>query len=302
MERKQRQSIEHEQSNQDVFEDEKEPLLQKEPPLENQDSIVKSSASHTSYASVDSKAETAFANAGVFHQLWYLLKEFLILIPILFFGSILLTSMRAIQTQIVFLELGGNISENDNDSTKCKNSSGVSSDETSKGDAIQREATRYLMYMEIGSSLAGLVFVPFWANFSDVHGRHWQLIAAMAGSVIKAAAFAIILMTHAPVWLLLVADTIHGMFGKSTQTLVLAAAAYCSDFTPYGSRTVTMFAIDTIITAASAIGSLATGYWVKASGYVPYLWGVTIMQSLVIVYILVVKNPTSSYKCAVTAL
>ena len=86
-------------------------------------------------------------------------------------------------------------------------------------------------------------------------------------------------------------DTLHGVFGKSTSTIILASAAYCADFMPPGSRTVLMFAIDAVVMLASSVGDVINGYWVRASGFLPVVAASVTASLCVMLYVMLVFRP-----------
>ena len=143
--------------------------------------------------------------------------------------------------------------------------------------------------MQIGSSLAACIFVPVWGALSDNLGRHVIVFGSAVGSIIRVTSMLILsVKSSAPKWILILGDTLHSCFGKSSSGLIMACAAIVADELPQGKRTFMMIFVDFLLMVSETAGQLGTGYWIKKSGFTPILIACLAGQFLMLLYSVII--------------
>ena len=214
----------------------------------------------------------------------------LLLFPMLFIGGLSCSNTNIIADQLVYQQLGGDINNKSNSAQSCDNSSLNS---TRIEDDIQEKTTRFRLYMRIGSCFTSVFFIPFWGAVSDKYGRHVSFMAAFTGAFCVHLSYLSVSVLDMPVWVLIVGDSLHGVFGKSLTALIMSAASFISDFMPHGNRTFVMITMDLILLVAATCGNIGGGYWIRSSGFNPLLITSLSLQLVMIFYSAIVLSRVS---------
>lgn len=204
-----------------------------------------------------------------------------VILPILSIGAFSCCPIGTIEDQLVYVKLGGVIN-NGNGSTESNAS--CSSNNTAKDD-IQIKTSEYRLFMRYGSCFATFLFIPVWGTFTDKHGRHIGVVIACIGAMILTGSLLLVeLVEHAPLWILIFAEVLHGLCGRSITTLVMVLSAHVADVMPYGNRIFMMIMIDFIHSSFAFAGDVVVGYMIKHSGFITILAIMLIMQSVLMLY------------------
>ena len=244
---------------------------------------------------------------GVYNEIKDMIRQFLVIIPIVFLSAFGGAPFDQIRDQIVYTKLGGNITSSLNATLACQALNGSAKSEQ---DTAQSHATMFKLYMSVGSCVAGIISMPFWMGWSDSIGRQVGLIAAVLGNFIKATSLlSVVVFPTAPLWILIVGDTVLGMLGKGNAMVFAAAASHIADVTPPGKRTLLMLALEFTFLCSAALGNVGTGYWIKASGFVPVLLACMSMHAIAVIYTVLIferyakqKHDVTSASCMSSAL
>ena len=133
------------------------------------------------------------------------------------------------------------------------------------------------------------MFLPFWWAMSDPYGRHVSLIASCIGAImIKLVYTSILLAPNLPLWILIIGDSIHGVFAKSINGIILVASSTISDIMQHGNRTFLMIIMDLILTLAITTSQIVGGYWIKSSGFIPILVTSISLAFLLLLYSIII--------------
>lgn len=186
--------------------------------------------------------------------------------------------MRAKYDQVLYEKLGGVIKQDN--SSNC-----VSSINQTKEDQVQKDAAHFKLCMNLVSCSLAIFSLPLWGALSDQKGRHVALVAASIGAMVRAGSLlAVSLSSLVPLWVLIVAEALHTMLGKSTCTVFMACSAYTADVTPDGSRAVIMVIMDAIFYICVATAEYLSGVWITASGFTPFFTATISLQGALFLY------------------
>lgn len=214
----------------------------------------------------------------------------LLIFPLLFFGGLSSSNTNLIADQLVYHQLGGDTHNKSQSPKSCDNSSLNS---THTQEQIQEQTTRFLLYMQMASCFTSIFFIPFWGSVSDKYGRHVPFMASFTGAICIHLSYLSVSALNMPLWVLIVGDFLHGVFGKSGSVLIMAASSFISDFMPLGNRTFIMITMDLILLAAKTAGHIGGGYWIRSSGFNPLLLASLSLQLGLIFYSVIVITRVS---------
>lgn len=142
-------------------------------------------------------------------------------------------------------------------------------------DLVQKDASTVSMYLSLAYLIPAVVSDIFLGAWADKHGRKVNILLGLAGLIIAAFPFSIVLtFPHTSLVLLVVANIIAGISGYIS-IVVISALAYLTDIVHDKSTlTVRMAHVYVCNAAAAAVGSFAVGYLIKAAP-LPYVIMVT---------------------------
>ncbi len=153
---------------------------------------------------------------------------------------------------------------------------------------VQQKTSMWMLYITGCTAFFALVSINSWGSLSDKCGRYIPFAVPGVGLMAANVLNVLVIRFELSLWLMVVANSIQGVFGDLT-LFVVGCAGYISDVTVKGSfeRTVRYVLIDTIGISASGVCQLATGYLIKGFGFeAPYLssFGVMAVCALLIVF------------------
>ncbi|XP_066298850.1 proton-coupled folate transporter-like [Branchiostoma lanceolatum] len=184
--------------------------------------------------------------------------------PILLFVGIGIMMANPLQQQYIYYSLG-------NGTTSAHNSSGGAcggdyNSSDSGGQAIQAEASHWLTYISLCSSLPSLLIAAILGPMSDKVGRKVAIVTPVAGALAMSVCSALVVYLNLPLQVLLPGALLYGMLGSST-TLYGGCFAYLTDVTEPGNpRAFRMAILESCLGIAAVVGVLSGNLWLSILG------------------------------------
>ena len=208
-------------------------------------------------------------------------------VPLLIMAAIASSPQRLLTSQYVYQRYAESAGLDPKNSS-FQNRSNCVSAYNKTGDTlqehVQQQSASFTMYMSVAMNLPSMVALPMWGALSDIVGRKVPIIAGIGGNIVRTLFIVLVIIFHWPLWIILIGEAVHGMFGYHTHTIVYVTSAYVADNGMVESRTLEMVMVDLWLTIGMTIGSLITGYTLKDVGYAYPLIGSGVMDMLLILY------------------
>ena len=209
-----------------------------------------------------------------------MLFTLLVTLPVLSLGSLGCSNFNQLTDQLVYIKFGGELENSSKLNSTCTTSLNKSSE-----DHAQASASEFRLYSRLGRCAGGFIFLPFWGAQTDKYGRHTAVIAGSVSALMYTVPLLLVVLSDAvPLWILLIGDTLHGIFGCSSHLWIIACASFTADVFHQGNRILMMICIDTVFLVAYTIGQIGGGYWIQASGFIPVVITMVGLQLLVLFY------------------
>ena len=218
----------------------------------------------------------------------------LVSLPVLSLGALGCSNFNQLTDQLVYIKFGGKLGNTSELNVTCTTSLNKTGE-----DHAQASASEFRLYSRLGRCAGGLIFLPFWGAHTDKYGRHTAVIAGSVSALMYTVPLLLVVLSDAvPLWILLIGDTLHGIFGCSSHLWIIACASFTADVFHQGNRILMMICIDTVFLAAYTIGQIGGGYWIQASGFIPVVIAMVGLQLLVLFYgILFFQKLARQYNC-----
>ena len=168
------------------------------------------------------------------------------------------------------------------------------------GEEVQRRASNFSMILGLCSLIPALFVTTFIGAYSDQAGRRYAIIPPIVGSTVRAISYVIVVALQLPAEYLVIGAVIEG-FGGYYQTMLMGCFAYISDIVSADGRALRITILETCVFVPAVFAPLATGYWVKHSGFLPPFITVLALYVVVLVYTIffvpetVPRNPQAKF-------
>lgn len=160
---------------------------------------------------------------------------------------------------------------------------------------MQKETSHFLIHTELCFLFPSLVSSLFLVSYSDSHGRKVAIVPPLVGSFLFTLTYFIVSKYTLSLSYLLGAAFFAGLFG-GTSTLIGGCFSYmadcCGQENSKREKTVRMARLDMVLGVLSGLGSLCTGFYIKAAGFSWPFLSASILHLLNLIYVLgILKEP-----------
>uniref|UniRef100_A0AAR2M1L3 Solute carrier family 46 member 3 n=1 Tax=Pygocentrus nattereri TaxID=42514 RepID=A0AAR2M1L3_PYGNA len=160
--------------------------------------------------------------------------------------------------------------------------------------AVQTETSRFLLQSELIFLLPCLFSSLLLLSYSDYRGRKVAMVPPLVGDFLFTLSYFIVSWFSLSLGYLLAAAFLAGLLG-GPNTLLGGCFSYVADRCqerPAGKKTVQMARLDAVLGVLSGLGSLCTGFFIRAAGFSwPFLTA-SMLHLLNLLYVLgVLKEP-----------
>uniref|UniRef100_A0AAY5F1E1 Solute carrier family 46 member 3 n=1 Tax=Electrophorus electricus TaxID=8005 RepID=A0AAY5F1E1_ELEEL len=198
--------------------------------------------------------------------------------------------------QRLWQQLGGYAYSTSMDRSLCtSNSSNLSLHQVSL-QAVQRETSRFLLHSELCFLLPGLVSSLFLVSYSDWRGRKAAIVPPLVGDLLFTLTYFVVSRFSLSLGYLLGASFLAGILG-GPGSLIGGCFCYVADRSAEGppeSRTVRMARLDAVLGTLSGLGSLCTGFYVRAAGFSWPFLSASALHLLNLLYVLAILQEPSA--------
>ncbi|XP_078575638.1 proton-coupled folate transporter-like isoform X2 [Branchiostoma floridae x Branchiostoma japonicum] len=181
--------------------------------------------------------------------------------PILLFVCTAIIMVNPLQQQYIYYSLGNGTVHN--------SSGAVCGDYNSSdpgGQQTQAEASQWLTYLQLCSSLPSLLIAAILGPMSDKVGRKVAIVTPVIGALAMLLCSALVVYLNLPLQVFLPGALLYGMLGSST-TLYSGCFAYLTDITkPGNSRAMRMAILESCLGIAAVVGVLTGNLWLGVLG------------------------------------
>uniref|UniRef100_A0AAY5EY55 Solute carrier family 46 member 3 n=1 Tax=Electrophorus electricus TaxID=8005 RepID=A0AAY5EY55_ELEEL len=195
--------------------------------------------------------------------------------------------------QRLWQQLGGYAYSTSMDRSLCtSNSSNLSLHQQ----AVQRETSRFLLHSELCFLLPGLVSSLFLVSYSDWRGRKAAIVPPLVGDLLFTLTYFVVSRFSLSLGYLLGASFLAGILG-GPGSLIGGCFCYVADRSAEGppeSRTVRMARLDAVLGTLSGLGSLCTGFYVRAAGFSWPFLSASALHLLNLLYVLAILQEPSA--------
>eukprot|EP00058_Branchiostoma_floridae_P016992 XP_002602480.1 hypothetical protein BRAFLDRAFT_86864 [Branchiostoma floridae] len=134
------------------------------------------------------------------------------------------------------------------------------------GQQTQAEASQWLTYLQLCSSLPSLLIAAILGPMSDKVGRKVAIVTPVIGALASLLCAALVVYLNLPLQVFLPGALLYGMLGSST-TLYSGCFAYLTDITkPGNSRAMRMAILESCLGIAAVVGVLTGNLWLGVLG------------------------------------
>ncbi|XP_049324973.1 solute carrier family 46 member 3 [Astyanax mexicanus] len=160
--------------------------------------------------------------------------------------------------------------------------------------AVQTETSHFLLQSELCFILPSLFTSPLLVSYSDYGGRKSAMVPPLLGDLFFTFHYFIVSRFSLNLSYVLAAAFLTGLLGGPT-TLIGGCFSYVADYCREelaGQKTVRMARLDMVLGVLSGLGSLCTGFFIRAAGFSwPFLCA-SILHLLNLMYVLIIlKEP-----------
>uniref|UniRef100_A0AAY5EKL6 Solute carrier family 46 member 3 n=1 Tax=Electrophorus electricus TaxID=8005 RepID=A0AAY5EKL6_ELEEL len=162
--------------------------------------------------------------------------------------------------------------------------------------AVQRETSRFLLHSELCFLLPGLVSSLFLVSYSDWRGRKAAIVPPLVGDLLFTLTYFVVSRFSLSLGYLLGASFLAGILG-GPGSLIGGCFCYVADRSAEGppeSRTVRMARLDAVLGTLSGLGSLCTGFYVRAAGFSWPFLSASALHLLNLLYVLAILQEPSA--------
>ena len=132
----------------------------------------------------------------------------------------------------------------------------------------QSKAAYFSLWLDLIQGIPSAIIGLFLGNYSDKAGRKFAIVPPCIGLIFKCLSFVLVIWLKANIFFLFIGAFLDGLCGSFT-TLLCGCLAYVSDITTIEKRTFRITVVEMCMILPSAISAIATGYLIRASGYLP---------------------------------
>ncbi len=131
---------------------------------------------------------------------------------------------------------------------------------------VQATTARWMVYLDFMEIIPSLLSTIFLGSLSDVMGRKIAIMLPIVGQSVKFLLYICVIAWQLPIYVLLIAEFVHAMFG-GPMTIVVACFAYIADVYEGRMRTFRITILDVIFGLVGSIANIGMGYYIQNHGF-----------------------------------
>ncbi|KAI4877749.1 hypothetical protein NFI96_016179 [Prochilodus magdalenae] len=156
--------------------------------------------------------------------------------------------------------------------------------------AVQTEMSHFLLQSELMFLLPSLFSSLLLVSYSDYRGRKVAMVPPLMGDFLFTLSYCVVSWFSLSLGYLLAAAFLAGLLG-GPNTLIGGCFSYVADRCQEelaGKKTVQMARLDAVLGALSGVGSLCTGFFIRAAGFSWPFFTASMLHLLNLLYVLIV--------------
>ena len=166
------------------------------------------------------------------------------------------------------------------------------SNETFKNDQsiVQQETASWLKYISISSSLLSIFPTIMYGSWSDKLGRKPVMWLPLIGNLLRNVGLVFVsYFKRTPVYYIIIFAAVTSLFGGFA-TIIASTMSYVADITTKETRTRRVVILESMLYVSGAIASIGSGYILQYFGYVALYSTVVGVTTLIIIYMVFLKE------------